>query len=189
MELVVEASAGMARAKASSEPCRVLGDVDNNGQVDVVDALLVLLYSGDPSTVMPNNGDISLGDVNADGRIDFTDAYLIAAWLNDAFDPTLPAGLGDATCSDEDDRAVLVALYEATNGDNWVNNTHWLSDKPLGEWHGVTTDENGRVTELWLRENGLSGELPASLGNLTTSFSVMWHFVGQSNQLARAESL
>ncbi len=164
VDLVVEASAGMARAKtASSGPCGVLGDVDDNGRVDVFDALLVALYNVDTSIVLPNNGDISQGDVNADGRIDLTDAYLIAGWLSDPSAPTLPAGIGEAACSD--DRAVLVALYEATDGDNWENNTHWLSDKPLGEWYGVTTDENGRVTHLALKENELSGSLPWSLGN------------------------
>ena len=66
-----------------------------------------------------------------------------------------------------DDRAALLALYEATNGDNWTNNTNWLSDQPLGEWFGVTTDANGRVTRLRLRENQLSGSLPSELGNLT----------------------
>ena len=65
------------------------------------------------------------------------------------------------------DRAVLVALYEATDGDNWTNNTHWLSNKPLNEWHGVTTDENEQVTHLELGENRLSGALPSSLGDLT----------------------
>ena len=44
------------------------------------------------------------------------------------------------------DRAVLVALYEATDGDNWKDNTNWLSDRPLNEWFGVTTNGNGRVT-------------------------------------------
>ena len=39
--------------------------------------------------------------------------------------------------------------------------------KPLGDWYGVSTDENGRVTHLELHDNGLSGELPESLGNLT----------------------
>ena len=68
----------------------------------------------DNSIILPNNGDISLGDVNADGRIDFSDAYLIARWLNDPSDPTVPAGIGEAACLD--DRAVLVALYEATDG-------------------------------------------------------------------------
>ena len=65
------------------------------------------------------------------------------------------------------DRDALVALYNATDGDNWTNNTNWLSDRPLGEWFGVTTDENGRVTRLVLRANELSGVLPAELGNLT----------------------
>lgn len=168
VELVVEASAGMARAKASSGPCfsgGVLGDVDNNDGVDFFDALLAALYSMDSSIVLPNNGDISQGDVNADGRIDFTDAYLIARWLNDPSDPTVPAGIGEAACSD--DRAVLVALYEATDGANWTNNTHWLSDAPLNEWYGVTTDDDGRVVSLDLRENWLSGALPSSLGDLT----------------------
>ena len=76
--------------------------MDNNGRVDVFDALLVALYSGDSSIVMPNNGDISLGDVNADGRIDSTDAYLIAGWLTDPSDPTLPAGIGEGGAGSSD---------------------------------------------------------------------------------------
>ena len=164
VELVVEAAVGLARAKAVSS-CGVLGDVDANERVDIFDALFMAVYSGNPATVMPNQGDISRGDVNQDGRIDFTDVYLIASWLSDPSDPTLPAGIGEAACSD--DRAVLVALYEATDGDNWVNNTNWLSDAPLNEWFGVETDENGRVISLQLVANRLSGSLPASLGNLT----------------------
>ena len=65
------------------------------------------------------------------------------------------------------DKAALVALYEATDGDNWTNNTHWLSDRPLGEWHGITTDADGRVTWLNLSANQLSGSIPPELGNLT----------------------
>ena len=64
------------------------------------------------------------------------------------------------------DRDALVALYNATGGPNWTNNTNWLSGKPLGQWHGVTT-VNGRVTELHLGGNGLSGDIPSELGNLT----------------------
>ena len=41
------------------------------------------------------------------------------------------------------DRDALVALYNATNGPTWANNTNWLSDEPLGEWYGVTTDGGG----------------------------------------------
>ena len=65
------------------------------------------------------------------------------------------------------DRAALVALYNATGGADWTNNTNWLSNEALSEWHRVETDEDGRVTALRLVANGLSGEIPAELGNLT----------------------
>ena len=64
------------------------------------------------------------------------------------------------------DRAVLVALYEATDGPNWTKNDSWLTDAPLGGWHGVSTDASGRVQELWLYDNNLAGEIPSELGDL-----------------------
>ena len=64
------------------------------------------------------------------------------------------------------DRAALTAIYNATGGSNWRVSTNWLSNEPLGEWHGVTTDERGRVTQLDLSDNGLTGEIPVELGNL-----------------------
>ena len=65
------------------------------------------------------------------------------------------------------DRAALVALYNATDGADWTDNTNWLSDGPLDDWYGVTTDASGRVTRLVLNVNRLSGSIPAELGNLT----------------------
>ena len=73
------------------------------------------------------------------------------------------ASAGDAAT----DRAALVTLYNATSGDNWANNDNWLSDKPLGEWHGVTTDSDGRVRRLDLSFNELAGTIPAELGSLS----------------------
>ena len=64
------------------------------------------------------------------------------------------------------DRAALAALYNATNGSSWRDDTNWVSSRPLGEWHGVSTDADGRVTELDLRDNQLSGSIPSELGNL-----------------------
>ena len=61
------------------------------------------------------------------------------------------------------DRAALVALYNATDGSNWVNNTNWLTDRPMGAWYGVTTDDDGRVTELDLHGNELRGQIPPEL--------------------------
>ena len=66
------------------------------------------------------------------------------------------------------DRAALVALYDATGGANWTNSTNWKSTEALSEWFRVGTDADGRVTELLLYENGLSGEIPAALGDLAS---------------------
>ncbi len=76
------------------------------------------------------------------------------------------------------DRGVLVALYEATDGPNWVDNEGWLTDAPLGEWYGVEADGFGRVVGLnlqgrWDSErrewipHGLQGSIPAEIGSLT----------------------
>lgn len=67
-------------------------------------------------------------------------------------------------CSDRD---VLITLYEATDGDNWLENDNWLSRRPIGEWYGVTVDDSGRVIGLYLSENELSGTIPPDLGYLT----------------------
>ena len=66
------------------------------------------------------------------------------------------------------DRAALVALYDATGGANWTNSTNWKSTEALSEWFRVGTDADGRVTELLLYENGLSGEIPEELGDLAS---------------------
>ena len=93
VDLEVEVLARVPLAKVASGG--LLGDVDNNGRVDVFDALLVAIYSVNTATVMPNNGKISLGDVNQDGQTDITDAWLIAAYTVDPFDPELPVGIGE----------------------------------------------------------------------------------------------
>ena len=70
----------------------------------------------------------------------------------------------DQTCTD---RQILSALYEDTDGPNWTNSANWNSEQPLGEWHGVTTNADGRVTGLNLAENNLTGPLPDYLASLT----------------------
>ena len=55
------------------------------------------------------------------------------------------------------DRAPLLALYQAAGGESWENK--WYTDFPVDDWHGVRTNEDGRVTELDLSSNGLGGEI------------------------------
>ncbi len=65
------------------------------------------------------------------------------------------------------DRAALEALHDATDGERWTDGTNWKTAAALDTWFGVTTDDAGRVTELELGENGLTGSLPAALGGLS----------------------
>ena len=65
------------------------------------------------------------------------------------------------------DRAALTALYHATDGPNWRDDTNWLTEEDLAEWAGVTTDAGGRVIGLYLERNDLTGEIPEELGQLT----------------------
>lgn len=75
------------------------------------------------------------------------------------------------------DRAALVALYNATDGPNWLNNDNWLTEAPLEDWYGVYTDASGRVVGLELGgrydrdvggfiPHGLSGPIPPEVGEL-----------------------
>ncbi|MDE2678990.1 MAG: hypothetical protein OXI76_13905 [Gemmatimonadota bacterium] len=91
----------------------------------------------------------------------FALAFAAAACGDDPVDPDLERP------AISPDRDVLVALYNATNGGNWRRNTNWLSDAPVDEWHGVSTDDGGRVRRLMLSTNGLQGPLPAVLAELT----------------------
>ena len=70
-----------------------------------------------------------------------------------------------------EERAALVALYEATDGTNWRRRDHWLSEESIANWYGVYTDKQGHVTGLFLQNNGLSGTLP-DLGALTSLTSL-----------------
>ena len=86
-------------------------------------------------------------------------------------------GHARAQGSAETDRAVLEAIYRATGGSGWANSTNWLTGAPLGEWYGVETNAQGRVTGLRLGgwdndaqdfvDHGLTGLLPPELGVLS----------------------
>ena len=67
------------------------------------------------------------------------------------------------------DQQILVKIYEGMNGPEWNESQreNWLSDKPIGEWKGVETNEEGRVISLWVVGDGVEGLIPAEIGGLT----------------------
>ena len=75
-------------------------------------------------------------------------------------------GTSQLTVTTDPDRAVLLALFEATGGPHWENSANWGTAAPLGDWHGVQVDIEGRVMKLALRSNDLRGMIPAELGSL-----------------------
>ena len=75
--------------------------------------------------------------------------------------------LGLVDCGVARDRAALVAFHDSTGGPDWTDRGNWKTSAPLGDWQGVTTDAAGRVTELLLVANGLTGVIPPALGDLT----------------------
>ena len=69
--------------------------------------------------------------------------------------------------TDDMERQALIDFYHSTEGPSWIRQDNWLSETlPHCEWHGVICDENQQVIEIQLFDNGLSGYLPESLGNL-----------------------
>ncbi len=79
-----------------------------------------------------------------------------------------PPTLWEAQAARNDpERVALVALYEATDGPDWVRRDGWTTEAPLEEWHGVRVDAAGRVVHLDLAGNELNGPLPDELSALS----------------------
>jgi Leucine-rich repeat (LRR) protein len=62
------------------------------------------------------------------------------------------------------DSLALVAIYEGTEGPNWVNKTNWLEGE-LSTWSGITL-KNGRVNQLVLPNNRMVGPMPAAIRDI-----------------------
>ena len=108
-------------------------------------------------TVNWSSGDTGVATVSGQG--------LVTAVMNGTAQITAETGSVSARIEvvveiPDPDREALVSLYNATGGPDWRNSFNWLSDAPFGEWHGVTTDDDGRVNGLILTDNNLDGPLP-----------------------------
>ena len=92
VEFVVESVEELPRGKALT--CGILGDVNNDGRVDLADALLVVVFHLDPSLPAPNNGNMGLGDVTDDGQVNLDDLLTIMRYVTNPSDAFLPRGIG-----------------------------------------------------------------------------------------------
>ena len=83
--------------------------------------------------------------------------------------------------------ASLSALYVATDGDNWTNNTGWditmvPMEEEFADWYGVGTSL-GKVLLLDLSENNLTGTLPVEWGGLSELQSLKLYFNSLSGSI------
>ena len=92
VEFVVQSVEELPRGKALT--CGILGDVNNDGRVDLADALLVVVFHLDPSIPTPNNGNMGLGDVTDDGQVNLDDLLAIMRYVTNPSDAFLPRGIG-----------------------------------------------------------------------------------------------
>jgi Leucine-rich repeat (LRR) protein len=63
------------------------------------------------------------------------------------------------------ERDALIALYNATDGANWVDNTNWLTSAHVDDWDGIST-VGGKVIVINRNFQNLNGQLPNEIGNL-----------------------
>ncbi len=66
------------------------------------------------------------------------------------------------------DRAALEALYRATDGDHWHDNSGGLTEEPVERWADVATGPQGRVIKLDLSGVFRGGVIPAEIGQLAS---------------------
>jgi hypothetical protein len=122
--------------------------------------------SGSPTTshlgrlaeiVMPGT-DLSTIEVESD-------QYLALEWIGYDDPRTEPI----SNSQELKERFSLVVLFHSTKGkSSWINNARWLSGEHHCNWEMITCDqENNRVVEVDLSENGLNGILATELGNLS----------------------
>ena len=164
-DIVIEEHGGIVRMKLAAGG--ILGDVNNDGQVDLFDALYVLLYSEDSYIALPNHVDISLGDVNGDGTVDLGDALILIQYSEDPSNPALPPGVGEGDdYGDTLSEATQVALGSSTEGSLLAGDVDYfrVTVSSLGTLVAYTTGGTDTYGSIWddsgsvLAENDESGE-------------------------------
>ena len=164
-DIVIEEHGGIPLMKLAAGG--ILGDVNNDGQVDLFDALYVMLYSGASSITLPNHVDISLGDVNGDGTVDSTDALILIQYSEDPSNPALPPGIGEGDdYGDTLSEATQVALGSSTAGSLLAGDIDYfrVTVSSLGTLVAYTTGGTDTYGSIWdgsgsvLAEDDESGE-------------------------------
>ena len=77
----------------------------------------------------------------------------------------MPARVSSGRSIEEQERAIIVYIYDTFGGIGWTNADNWNSANPVGTWYGISTDEIGgatRITGIDLSNNNLIGVIVES---------------------------
>ena len=91
--------------------------------------------------------------------------------LDDCPDTTIGVSVDENGCSSEqqninNDRASLIAIYNALDGQNWRYKWN-LNEPDLEKWFGISLNSKGRVEGIYLQSNDLKGTIPSEIKHLT----------------------
>ena len=65
----------------------------------------------------------------------------------------------------QQDSLALVALFNATDGENWTTNENWLTG-PVSSWYGIELADD-RVEKIKLKSNYLVGNIPDEISQIS----------------------
>ena len=135
------------------------------GQVDWIKSAITTTGSANLGVMaVVDEDNLYLGGSFSDPAFVLDDYTLSSSDISHGF----MASIGAASVSK--DSVTLASIYQATDGDNWLNNENWLSGA-VDAWYGVEV-QNNKVIGLDLAGNQLNGEIPAEIGQLTNLQSV-----------------
>ena len=83
-------------------------------------------------------------------------------------DIPIPNSTLETTFTPQQERAVLMEIFNQTDGHNWRKSTHWGNNSvPHCLWYGITCDQtNSYIISITLTTNNLVGALPRNLWKL-----------------------
>ncbi|XP_066018131.1 putative leucine-rich repeat-containing protein DDB_G0281931 [Pocillopora verrucosa] len=98
-------------------------------------------------------------------------------------DIPIPNSTLETTFTPQQERAVLMEIFNQTDGHHWRKSTHWGNNSvPHCLWYGITCDQtNSYIISIALTKNNLVGVFPGSLWKLRNLQGLC---VGNNNRLA-----
>ena len=75
-------------------------------------------------------------------------------------------GDSNASTTPKTERAILEFMYKQMGGVHWKKSTKWLQEDDICEWYGITCNEDGKVEEINMKNNGLSNSFPSEIYSL-----------------------